>query len=168
MAIPKGDHRELFRPLSPDGSPDRVFRGKRSISFRREWTVNYGHYCPPVNNNPPHYMWELLTLDRLDSVLSSSLSLSFSSCTRVYTTRAIPPASSSSLYFSHISSLPHRSFFLPESIRSCVSCTLILSFALSLSLSLSLSRCFVLRDILDRTTSQPLAFVCVSARSKDP
>jgi len=46
------------------------------VSVRREWTVNYGRYCPPVNNIPPHYMWELLTSDRLGATLHLSLFLS--------------------------------------------------------------------------------------------
>lgn len=43
----------------------------RGISFWRAWTVNYGRYCPPANNRPPHYMWELLTADRLGGSLSA-------------------------------------------------------------------------------------------------
>lgn len=42
------------------------------ISFWRAWTVNYGRYCPPANNRPPHYMWKLLTADRLGGSLSAA------------------------------------------------------------------------------------------------
>lgn len=129
---------ELFRSLA---RTVRESRRKRNVSFRREWTVNYGRYCPPVNNSPPHYMWELLTLDRLDNSFFLFLSLSFFLHTRMRITSSPP------LYF-HISGLS-PSFFLPESIwteRSYVWCILTLSFFLRRSLHF-----YFLRDILDRT-----------------
>ena len=52
-----------------DSTENRVGGGR--ISFWRAWTVNYGRYCPPANNRPPHYMWELLTADRLGGSLSA-------------------------------------------------------------------------------------------------
>lgn len=54
------------------GAAGRFHTENGWISFWRAWTVNYGRYCPPANNRPPHYMWELLTADRLGGSLSAA------------------------------------------------------------------------------------------------
>jgi len=65
-------------PESNGEGRSKDLAGNKARVSVREWMVNYGRYCPPVNNSPPHYMWELLTLDRLDGATPHlSLSLSF-------------------------------------------------------------------------------------------
>lgn len=120
-------HAHLGHLLGRDHVP-RESRRKRGISFWREWTVNYGRYCPPVNNSPPHYMWELLTLDRLAGTLCS-LSLSVASFHLSRFSRVCTPGfvASALLYFTLLYlALPYRRAGLPRasllSIREPCSC----------------------------------------------